>query len=414
MRVLHLLFVAIWLLSAADVQAQRLEACLIDQDGKPVSGAIINNGIKQVYSNAKGCFGIDTSGVKFLKIHRTGFEPLKLYTHSISSNTLQMHRKDNTLATFEVNGILHPDTIVSSPVWMIKDYAFWGDSIWLLTWDKRPDRCELRLFDQKNQELKVFHPNDEAERFFKDAAGEIYLECKSRVFRVSNHALSEIRADDFYSGIRRVPVMNDSAMVYSTWRHDRPEFAYLKLDRKGNYDTILTVQDKHLRDLYYAEFKFLSFKDQTEINRRCRRTGEDKYDIAAAYTGFTRSIWWHPLYSPMMKQNEQFEVFEHYRDSLVVFDDQLNRANQTNMQFHEDKTYRKQLIQDETTGDVYALYLRHGVSWLINLSKNDAEEFRLTHRYVEKIQIKNQEVYYLYRPFESSQNTFLYRENPMN
>jgi hypothetical protein len=72
------------------------------------------------------------------------------------------------------------------------------------------------------------------------------------------------------------------------------------------------------------------------------------------------------------------------------------------------------LIQDETTGDVYALYLRHGVSWLKNLTKNDAEEFRLTHRYVEKIHIKDRQVYYLYRPFESSQNTYLYRENPMN
>lgn len=414
MRVLQFLFVAMWLLLATDIQAQRLEACLVDQDGKPVSGAIINNGNKQVYSNAKGCFGIDTMEVKFLKIHRIGFEPLKVFTKSISSNTLQMHRKDNTLATFEVNGISHPDTIVSSPVWMIKDYVFSGDLIWLLTWEKRPDRCVLRLFNQDNEQLTQFQLDDNAEAFFKDASGSIYLECKSSVFRVSPDILLPIRTDDYYTGIRRVPVMNDSAMVYSTWRNDRPEFAYLKLKRNGNYDTILTVQDKHLRDLYYAEFKFLSFKDQTEINRRCRRTGEDKYDIAAAYTGFTRSIWWHPLYSPMMKQNEQFEVFEHYRDSLVVFDEKLNRADQSNIQFHEDKAYRKQLIQDETTGDVYALYLRHGVSWLKNLTKNDAEEFRLTHRYVEKIHIKDRQVYYLYRPFESSQNTYLYRENPMN
>jgi hypothetical protein len=89
----------------------------------------------------------------------------------------------------------------------------------------------------------------------------------------------------------------------------------------------------------------------------------------------------------------------------------VQRSNQVNMKFHEDKSYQKQLIQDETTGEVYAFYLRLGVSWLKNLSKNSAEEFRLTHRYVEKIRIKNHQVFYLYRPFESSQNTFLYSEN---
>jgi hypothetical protein len=411
MRIQHFLLAVMMLLLVADANAQRLEACLVDQDGKPVSGAVITNGNKQVYSNAQGCFGIDTLGIKHLRINRTGFDPLKVEVTMHSDNQLLMHRKDNTLKTFEVNGIVHPDTIVSSPVWMIKDYVFWGDSIWLLTWDKRPDRCMLRLFDQHNRELKAYNLHDQAESFFKDAAGTIYLECLSSVYLVSMYMLSSIRTDDYYSGIRRVPVMNDSAMVYSTWRYDRPEFAYLKLDRKGNYDTVLTVKDKHLRDLYFAEFKFLSFKDQTEIRRRCRRTGEDQYDLAAAYTGFTRSIWWHPLYSPMLKQNNQFETFDHYRDSLLIFDEHVQRSNQETMKFHEDKSYQKRLIQDETTGEVYALYLRLGVSWLKNLSKNSAEEFRLSHRYVDKIRIKNHQVFYLFRPFESSQNTFLYSEN---
>jgi hypothetical protein len=414
MRIRRYIFAIVLLHFSLVSKAQRFEACLIDQDRKPVTGAVVSNGNKQVFSNAKGCFKIDTMHVKHLQINRTGFEPLSVDLTSISGSTICMQRKENTLGTFEVNATLQPDTIVSSPVWMIKDYVFWGDSIWLLTWDKRPDRCKLRLFDQQNQELKAYQLPHNAESFFKDAAGEIYLECQSDVFRVSMEALSGIRTNDYYSGIRRVPVMNDSAMVYSTWRIDRPEFAYLKLDRKGQYDTVLNVQDKRLRDLYYAEFKFLSFKDKTEINRRCRRTGEDKYDLAAAYTGFTRSIWWHPLYSPMMKQNEQFEVFDHYRDSLVTFDDHLLRDNQANIQFHEDKSYRKQLIQDETTGEIYALYLRLGVSWLKNLTNHQAEEFRLTHRYVDKIHIKDRQVYYLYRPFESSQNTYLYRENPMN
>lgn len=410
MRYSHFILVVIMLYFSVEIKAQRFEAFLKDQDGKPVTSAVVNNGNKQVFSNAKGFFGIDTVRVKHLQINRTGYEPLRIDVSSISGNTIVLQRKENTLGTFEVSGTLQPDTIVSSPVWMIKDYVFWGDSIWLLTWDKRPDRCMLRLFDQQNRELKVYKLQDQAERFFKDAAGTIYLECLSSVYQVSIYALLSIRTDDYYSGIRRVPVMNDSAMVYSTWRHDRPEFAYLKLDRKGNYDTVLTVQDKRLRDLYFAEFKFLSFKDQTEIRRRCRRTGEDQYHLAAASTGFTRSIWWHPLYSPIMKQNEQFEVFDHYRDSLVVFNQQLKRDDQANMSFHEDKSYQKQLIQNETTGEVYALYLRLGVSWLKNLSKNNAEEFRLTHRYVDKIRIKNLQVFYLYRPFESSQNTFLYSE----
>ena len=113
MRIHHFLLAVVMLLLVADANAQRLEACLVDQDGKPVSGAVVTNGNKQVYSNAQGCFGIDTSGIKYLRINRTGFDPLKLEVTMLSDNQLLMHRKDNTLNTFEVNGIVHPDTIVS-------------------------------------------------------------------------------------------------------------------------------------------------------------------------------------------------------------------------------------------------------------------------------------------------------------
>jgi uncharacterized secreted protein with C-terminal beta-propeller domain len=47
----------------------------------------------------------------------------------------------------------------------------------------------------------------------------------------------------------------------------------------------------------------------------------------------------------------------------------------------------------------------------INLATGKAEEaISLVYDYPSSIQIRNEEVYYTYRPFESSQKKYLYKE----
>ena len=67
---------------------------------------------------------------------------------------------------------------------------------------------------------------------------------------------------------------------------------------------------------------------------------------------------------------------------------------------------------DELNGKIYGLYQKQGYYMLkeINLFTGKVNNtFELQHQYVEKIKIKNGAVYYTYKPQQSLQKKFLFR-----
>jgi hypothetical protein len=75
--------------------------------------------------------------------------------------------------------------------------------------------------------------------------------------------------------------------------------------------------------------------------------------------------------------------------------------------------WKRNVIQDKVTGAIYAVFELNGFSYLglinVNTGKID-KKVKLAFKYVDKIRVNNNFVYYIYRPFESLQRKFLYRE----
>ncbi|MEX1188328.1 MAG: hypothetical protein WED33_03655 [Bacteroidia bacterium] len=322
---------------------------------------------------------------------------------------------EGTIREFEVFEKMRPETVISSPQWMIKDFIFQGEDLLLLTWDKNPKKCFLRRMDAKNNELASIPMNDEALGFFEDVFHQVFLETRESVFYVSSIPgihLEKINEEVFYSLIRTTVAKSDSSLISSTWHPKTPEFQYL-IKNNGVLDTLSEIRNKHLYDLYYSEYRFLPFSVQCSVKRRCRETGESKYDVAAHVTGFTESLWWHELYSPLINIRDSFYLADHYQDSLFVFDLNGKKIRSTEIDFHKAKGYDQEVLYDEFTTTWYARNFRNGVTRLIPLDflgNQSGEPIVLTYKYVEKIKLHQGKAYYLYRPFESLQNTFIYSE----
>ncbi len=322
---------------------------------------------------------------------------------------------ERSIREFEVFEKMIPETVISSPVWMIKDFVFQDENLLLLTWDKNPKHCVLRRMNLKNEELGFKVIEDEVLGFFQDVFNQVFLETKNDVWYVSSIPgihLEKVKEDLFYSLIRPTVAKSDSTFFSSTWHPKRPEFQYLK-KQAGVLDTLLEIQNKHLYDLYYSEFRFLPFPTQCSIKRRCRETGESKYDLAAQVSGFTESLWWHELYSPLIKMKDSLFLADHYRDTLFVFDELGKKVRTCTIDFHKSKGYDNEVLYDEYTSTWYARNFRNGVTRLVPLDffgNVAGEPVVLTYRYVQKIKLHQGKAYYLYRPFESLQNTFIYSE----
>lgn len=322
---------------------------------------------------------------------------------------------NRTIREFEVIEEMHPETVISSPDWRIKDFAFQGDNILVLTYDKKPENCVLRRLTLDNVELESKIIEEESYGFFEDVFHQVFLETKENVYYISSIPgmhFEKVKEEIFYSMIRPTAAKLDSAFISSTWHPKRPDFNYLIKSSYG-IDTLKEIRDPHLYDLYYSEYRFLPFPTQCAIKRRSRETGESKYDIAAQWSGFTNSLWWRELYSPAIKMDDSLFLADHYKDSLYVFDSGGNRVRAIEINFHKQKGYDKELLYDEFTSTWYARFFRNGVTRLHRLNhfgEIEGEPMRLSYRYVEKIKLYQGKAFYLYRPFESTQNTFLYSE----
>jgi tRNA A58 N-methylase Trm61 len=79
----------------------------------------------------------------------------------------------------------------------------------------------------------------------------------------------------------------------------------------------------------------------------------------------------------------------------------------------EGKEWEQQLLKDFCNNKLYGVFLRTGRHYLKELNTQTGEicsVFLINYRYPEKIKVHNGFVYYIYRPFESTQTRFLYKE----
>lgn len=325
--------------------------------------------------------------------------------------TAQENMLQGTLNSFEVQATLKPDTVLSSPLWMIRDFEFLDTFIVALTWDKHPDRCHLRLFDASNREHGAIALNVKPYALFRDVFDRVYLIDKQGVHWIEEngpklHAMSE---EAFFGRIYPLVARSDSAWFYSTFLRNRPEFAYLR----SKNDTLHMVRDQHMYDLYHAEYTFMPFQQKCALKRRCAQTGEDRYALAAEMSGFTQSLWWRALYSPLFVHGDSVWIADHYRDSVFIYHQSGRCLAAKPMDFHHSKAYKGEILFDTEKGRPYARFEQHGRVRLVPLNtfaQTLNEGNTLQHRYVEKLKVYKGKAWYLYRPFESSQNSFLYAE----
>jgi hypothetical protein len=71
------------------------------------------------------------------------------------------------------------------------------------------------------------------------------------------------------------------------------------------------------------------------------------------------------------------------------------------------------MIQDKETGAFYGVFETNGYSYLGLIDVTSGKiinKVKLAFKYVDKIRVNNNFAYYVYRPFESTQKKYLYKE----
>lgn len=410
-----------------------IKGTVFNQTNKfPVENVFVRNSASTagIQTNEKGHFEIELERQALVKLHfsHLSFETFIKEIRTQGKDTLTvivyLQEKTTILPGVEVFSQNKPETLVGKPDYSVFDFDFYEDKLILLTAEKSLNKAQVRFADYNGtiiNSLSLPKSAGTASGFFHDYEGYTDLICSDTIFRLDimnkDFLLMTINRSDFANAIKPVvDSANYSYYISNQW--DKfPLFNYYFLRKNDTVNHLLgTVSNADLLKIYNMEYYYLPPRAQLEARRLADQYKTDKRIVAALMSGFTQSMFYEPLYAPLFVLKDTVCLFNHYTDHIYHFNRNNKLIDSVKISYHHPRNWRewkKQLFVDEFENKVYAFFSKNDHHYLKQIDFQTGKEIRtykLKHPSAEKIKIKDGYVYYIYRPFESTQEKFLYRE----
>lgn len=313
-----------------------------------------------------------------------------------------------------------PDTVFADQEIQVDDFELFpnGDLL-LLSHEKFKSRkSKIILYDGLNK-IDEFSFDFKNARLHKDYQGNVYciLDDDAFCFRQVGGTYEMQLVDRALVEKYIFPIEDtmNQHIYYSDYQKIYPAFSYFHLlDQDSSVNIVRTIQDNLMMELYRSEYKWVDVRTKIWAEDLESETGIDA-EIWVGATVFTQSPYYRELYAPFYRVGARLYVFDFYKDQLGKYDLSGNLVGALPLDFHLEpkKSGWKSVIQDSKTKQMYCVYEKNEKYslGLINAQTGEVEErVNLHFKNVSQIKIHNGMIYYVYRPFESTQTQYLYKE----
>ena len=314
------------------------------------------------------------------------------------------------------------DTVFGSEEVSVEDFLIMPDDrMLLLVYEKTKNKgTQILLTDDKQEEISRAHVPGDAVYLYEDFAGTKYVVCETKVLQI-NIVQNQIRfldvtQEDFFGFYQRVIDTIGGNYYYSTFNNLYPAVKFIVTERDdSSHQELMEVKDEFMMELYRAQYKYVSGRDKLLAYRKEQETGIDK-EVWIGAASFTKDILYKPVYAPLFVKQDTFHIFDQYKSYLYKFDQFHHLVDSVKISYYKQvnkEKWEQPLLKDDRTNEIHALYDKGGYNYLKMLDcqrGKTSEGFKLSNRFVEQIKISDGHVYYIYRPYESLQKKFLYKE----
>lgn len=326
-----------------------------------------------------------------------------------------------------------PEIVWRSDSLNVADFMFRGHELILFSYEseerwKRQEEskvtlykgCQLISTDSTFQERTRLPLQGICKGIYDGYFNAIIVEGRHDYRLVADDLSSELQAvpiDTFNTYFAPVVDSLGDQIIFSTYNPSYPAFEYKVYDtRDSTVDVIRYLANDLVLELMNSEYKYLGPREKLEACKLEQALGVDKKIIAAYMRGFQHSTYFEPVNAPIVMLHDTLVIFDHYHNCMVKTNAEGVVIDSLSIQYHlreKQERWSGKVIQDDQTKRVYSVREKGGKHFLfeIDLQSGQAKTRQmLTHKYVEEIKMHGGYVYYIYRPFESSQNRYLYRE----
>lgn len=326
--------------------------------------------------------------------------------------------------TIPIYSSLKPDTLVGSPKYSVFDFDFYEDKFILLTAEKSLENSALKLADINGKILTTYSvPKEggEAKEFYHDYMGYTNLICKNYIYRINMYhdrfVLIPLAIEDVNAFIKPILDTISGKIIFSDYWKDYPLFNYYSFNESDSIkQQLLTVENTELMHAYNFEYYSLKPKDKLVARRIAMDLKTDKRIIASLISGFTKSMFYEPLFAPLYIIKDTICVFDHYKDKLFHLDKHGSKIDSIPISYNHPKNWKEWkniMIKDDIENLIYAVYNKNGHKYIKQISTQtgkDIGKYSLQFHSADKLKIHDGYAYYIYRPYESTQEKFFYRE----
>ncbi len=314
-----------------------------------------------------------------------------------------------------------PDTVFQSKRLSVSDFEILNNgNLMLLVYPKQLKKGSELLYYDGKQILNSFNVPGTAEQMVRDYRGNPHVVCAENVYgiHVNNEriGISSLEKDYYLKYLAPILDTSKSKLFFSNFNSLYPAFNYFAFDQLDSvYSKIIHIEDELMMELYRSEYKWVDVRTKLWAKNKELATGIDA-EIWVGANYFTQSIYYKELYAPLFLKKDTIYVFDYYKDKLFSYNNQGNPIDSISIYHHyqpKSSGWCKQLIQDQVTKEIYGLFEKAGYMYLGRIDTKTGridEKVKLEFRYVDKVAVHNNFVYYIYRPFESVQKKFLYKE----
>lgn len=329
--------------------------------------------------------------------------------------------KEHLLDEVVIKPVGKPDTVFESARVSVSDFEFMpSGNLLLLTYPKNLKKgTELVLFDGLS--ILSYIPIEESGiELIRDYKQNAHVVCEKNIFGIIEEAnkiqLYKIDRPYFEAYIKPIVDSVHSSYIFSNFNPNYPAFSYYSYEPVDSvYKKICDVKDELMMELYRSEFKYVDVRTKIWAKEKEKETGIDK-EIWVGMNYFTSSIYYKELYAPLFRKNNAFLLFDHYKNFMYSYDLQGNIVDSIPLYYHlrpNESGWKNQMIQDSETGEIYVCFEVGAKSLLRRfdtVTGKLSSAVELYFNYPQNIQIRNGFAYYIYRPFESMQKKYLYKE----
>ena len=320
-----------------------------------------------------------------------------------------------------IDGESLPDTVFGSDKYSVADFEIDNfGHIYAMIYPKTLKKGAYLVKIVDGETVKQYKIPFFPEEMTRDYAGNIYVlgdeQCWRLVVDEDDFLLSKMDRDLFDKQIAPIVDTIQDEVIYTTYAEHYPAFECMRASKvDSTYQELYYIEDEEMMEHYRAEYKFSNIRTRLWAWDMERATDIDK-EVWVGANVFTQSIYYEPPYAPVFVKDDTVLVFDHYKDELVKIEPMTGEScGKNTISYHTPRRndWDNLLLQDIISKNVFVVFDHAGYKSIAALDLSTGElsnRFDLHFRYVEKIRIFEGEVFYIYRPYESLQKKFIYKE----